>query len=303
MRMRFLMAVAVLALSAAMCTAGGLPRMYVVVEKVVVAPCEKSPQSIQIYGWFTRAQSTRSDDFSKPTYGYIHLGEGCDADLAHWKKAAGTGKVVVVGCCGVAADFLQVPIHKVTEPATKPDAAYPKGQLMAYGDLFADRYRLDQPAAKALLAAAEVKPADGATMTRFITDAVFLGLERDGVPRAVAAQLAKNPDFLGKCSLCNPTHDAFVRYSQRSDQPEGKGLKEDLQVRLSSTELKVRHEALRELVQGYMERAYAGSKLTDEERAALRAAIDKHRKVGEGGLPRGQTFCPSCDGAACALPR
>jgi hypothetical protein len=302
MRTRFLTALAVLVLIATKGFAGGLPPMYVVVEKVVVSPCEKSPQSIQIYGWFTRLQSTRTDDFSKPVYGYIHLGEGCEADLAQWKKAAGTGKVVVVGCCGGAADFLKVPIHKVTEPATRPDAAYPKGQLMAYGDLFADRFRLDQPVAKALLAAADVKPSDGATMTRFITDAVTRGLERDGVPREFAAQLARNTDYLGKCMLCNATHAAFVHYAKWTDQPAGKGLKEDLRVRLSSAEVKVRHEALRELVQGYMERAYADVKMTDAERAAMRAAIDKHRNLG-GGLPRGQTFCPSCDGAACALPR
>jgi hypothetical protein len=295
----------IVGLSAATGFAGGMPPMYVVVEKVVLAPSDSQPEAIQIWGWFTRMQPQRTDEkFSKPTYGYIYLGAGCAADAPKWKEAAGAGKAVVVGCCYQAGDFLKVPIHKPGDEVSKPDADYPKNQLCLYETLFADKDFRDLPYVKALLAAAHVKPVTGDVMAKFITDAVFTGLKQDGVSRDVARQIGKNPDFLGKCLLCRPTQMAFEDYSRLPIQPEGKGLKEDMQKRLTSTEAQTRHEALRELVQNYMEQAYAKSKMSDDERQAMRAAIDDQRKAGLGtSFPRGQKFCPSCDGAACVLRR
>jgi hypothetical protein len=249
-------------------------------------------------------QPQRTDEkFSKPTYGYIYLGAGCAADAPKWKEAAGAGKAVIVGCCFQAGDFLKVPIHKPKDEVSKPDAAYPKNQLELYDHLFADNEFQELPYVKALLAAAHVKPVTGDVMAKFITDAVFTGLKQDGVSRDVARQIGKNPDFLGKCLLCRPTQMAFEDYSRLPIQPEGKGLKEEMQKRLTSTEAQTRHEALRELVQNYMEQAYAKSKMSDEERQAMRTAIDDQRKAGLGAFPRSQKFCPSCDGAACVLKR
>lgn len=282
---------------------GGLPPMFVIVDKVVLEPSESNPERIQIHGWFTRLQSERTDDFSKPVYGYIYLGEGCATDAAKWQKAAGSRKAVVVGGCHKAGDFLTVRIRKLTEVADQPDVAYPQEQLERYGDLYGRGDFDKRPEVKALLAAANVKEVDVNIMMKFITESIMEGLKEDGVPREFAAVLAKNADYFGKCLLCSPTQDAFRQYSQIAKQPEGKGLKEDLRVRLTSTDVPTRHQGLRELVQIYMGRGYAKAKLPDDERKAMQQLIEHHRKAGAAGLANGQKFCPSCEGASCSLLR
>jgi hypothetical protein len=115
----------------------------------------------------------------------------------------------------------------------------------------------------------------------------------------VAAALAKNPDFLGKCPICGPTHDALTEYGKLTIQPtakEAKGLPEELVTRLQSDKTETRHAALRELVQRYIECEYVRLELTPEQRTALHKELEKMRELGMGGLRTRQKFCPSCDG-------
>ena len=149
-------------------------------------------------------------------------------------------------------------------------------------------------------------PSKAPGATEFLKRAILDGLAEDGVPPALARVLAKNPDFLGKCPICGPTQDALAKYGQLTIQPaarEGKGLPNDLMHRLESAKTEVRHAALRELVQRYIEREYTRLELTAEERAKLHNQFEKMRKSGMHGLRPGQKFCPSCDGATCRTPK
>jgi hypothetical protein len=290
--------------AASVSNAGGPPPMYVVVSKVETTECKGSLSSIRIWGTFTRLENARSQEFTRPVHGYIEFGYGSDADAPKWRKAAGTGRAVAVGICHEAGAFLTVPIHSgKPNQDERAETPYPKDQLERCGTLYADGDLAREPYVKAVLAAANALVVDRAAMSKFIQSSVFDGLKEDGVPREFAAQLAHNPDFLGKCSLCAPTQDAFVQYSKLDKQPEGKGLKEDLRTRLASDNPKVRRSALRELVQQYMESGYAKAKMSPEERLAMQRVIEDVRKASMSGLPRGQKFCPSCDGASCSLSR
>ncbi len=288
--------------------AGGPPPMYVVVDKVETTQCKGSLSSIRIWGTFTRIENARSDKFTKPVRGYIEFGYGSDADAPKWKKAAGTGKVVMVGSCHEAGAFLTVPI-RTSDKDARPETPYPKDVLERFGELYADGKLEKEPHVKALLDAAKsitfanAVTVDHSSMSKFIESSVMEGMKEDGVPREFAAQLARNPDYLGKCSLCMPTREAFVLYSKLEKRPEGKGLKEDLRVRLASAEAEVRHAALRELVQKYVERGYAKATMSQDERTAMQKMIAEERKNRMGGLPKGQKFCPACDGASCRLVR
>lgn len=285
--------------------AGGPPPMYVVVSKVETTECKGSLSSIRIWGTFTRMENVRSDVYSKPVHGYMQFGYGSDADAPKWKKAAGTGRAVAVGSCHEAGAFLTEPIRTgrsddKDEQVNKP---YPKDVLERFGDVYANGEFDKEPHVKALYAAAKAFNVDFAATMQFIQNSVFDGLKQDGVPRAFAAQLAANPDYVGKCSLCASTREALILYSKLDKQPGGKGLKEDLRTRLAGANAEVRHSALRELVQQYMERGYAKAKLTPEERTAMQQVIEGIRKASMGGLSKGQKFCPACDGASCSLPR
>jgi hypothetical protein len=295
---KMLLAAIALVLASLPAMAGGPPPMYVVVQKVVLEPNDKNPKAIQIWGWFTRTENARSFEFTKPAYGFIHLGKGCETDAAIWKKSAGSGKAVAVGSCGDAGTFLSVPIHSASAKPKAPDADYSKECLGRIGSVYAENGLEKQAEVKALLAAAAVKPVDETDMSNFVHDAILAGLNEDGVPLKFAAKVAGQPDFLGKCPLCRPSQMAFQDYGNLRVQPEGKGLENDLRKRLTSAEEITRHEALRDLVRTYMERAYAKSKMSAAEKQSMRAAIEKQRSAGLDGLGR-QKFCPSCDGASC----
>jgi hypothetical protein len=133
--------------------AGGPPPVYVVVDKVTLEPSADAPDRIKIHGTFVRLADVHKYEYGKPVEGYVYLDLGENAAKARaeweaWKKAAGTGKVVAVGSCGEAGTFLSAPIHKPTDRAAKPDAAYKAGLLYADTDRWWER----EPAVRDLLA-------------------------------------------------------------------------------------------------------------------------------------------------------
>jgi hypothetical protein len=142
--------------------------------------------------------------------------------------------------------------------------------------------------------------------SRFILDAVADGLNADGVPPALAAAIARNDkDFIPKCRICGMARKALVAHGELKQAPAaqaGRGLSEDLIRRLQSRESSIRHGALKDLIQRYMDHAHAKLDVSAEQRAALQKDLEEMRKMAMGGLPRGQKFCPSCDGA-CRIDR
>ena len=141
----------------------------------------------------------------------------------------------------------------------------------------------------------------------FISRAVSEGLADDGVPPSPAVALAKHDeDFVKKCSIREPTHNAQAKYAKRTDAPaakDGKGLPGELVKRLKSDADDTRRAALRELVRRYVEQSYAKLDRSAEQKAALQTKLDELRKAATGGLPAGQKLCPPCDGAACRTPK
>jgi hypothetical protein len=145
--------------------AGGVPVMFVVVDRVETTQDDSSISMIRIWGSFTRrTQEPWSSDFCKPIDGYIQFGLGSDKEAPKWKKAVRTGKAVPVGCCGGAGAFETVVIHPANEKP-KDDGEkvqYSTGHLELYGphaagDLFAGGQFDDWPEVKALLAFAAAK--------------------------------------------------------------------------------------------------------------------------------------------------
>ncbi len=158
-----------------------------------------------------------------------------------------------------------------------------------------------------VLAAPPAPPANKSLVAfEFVQSAVTNGLLEDGVAPALAAELATREDFVPKCSLCGPTHNALVAHGKLKAVPavkEGKGMPEELATRLKSDATATRQFALRELVQGYTEREYARRDLRAAQRAELQKELEEMRKRAMGGLKEGQKFCPSCDGACRLTPK
>src|SRR5436190_6218099 len=154
---KFLLAPVILvAFGAATAFAGGRPVMYVVVDRVETTQDQSSISMIRIWGSFTRAKNPTLQfaDFSKLIDGYIQFGRGSDNEEPKWRKAAGTGKAVLVGSCAGAGAFETVVIHPADE---KPkdggeNVPYPTGRLELFGDMFAGGRDNHLPEVKALLA-------------------------------------------------------------------------------------------------------------------------------------------------------
>jgi hypothetical protein len=202
-------------------------------------------------------------------------------------------------------------------PATFFDEWYALGEGFEMPEKVSTDAELDVPAKPAHLlprfkaaatspqtpVADKLKPIE---VSKFLHRSIIDGMTEDGIPPAFAAQLAKNDDFLGKCQICSPTHLALQEYGNLKDTPtrkEGKGLTEDLVKRLSSEMKDVRRDALREMVSQYTERAYRRADMTAEQRDAIHKELEQMRKSQADGLPAGQKFCPSCDGACRLLPK
>jgi hypothetical protein len=140
----------------------------------------------------------------------------------------------------------------------------------------------------------------------FITAALTTGLTEDGIPPAFVAQIAKRDDFIGKCSICGPTQQALLAYGKLDKKPvakEGKGLTEELVKRLQSDDNETRRAALREMVRRYVEFEFARRDLSEAQKEGLQKKLDEMRKSQASGLPTGQKFCPSCDGACRLAPK
>ncbi len=147
---------------------GGRPVMYVVVDRIETTQNDSSISMIRIWGSFTRVKPNLrwnaqyeywGHDYCKPIHGYIQFGPGSDKEASKWKQAVGTGKAVVVGCCGGAGAFETVVIHPANnKPKDDGDIVrYPTGNLELFGDLFANGSRDNNPEVKTLLAFAAIK--------------------------------------------------------------------------------------------------------------------------------------------------
>jgi len=131
----FLLAPLILAaFGAAPAFAGGRPVMYVVVDRVETTQDNSSISMIRIWGSFSRAEGS-TIYYGKPIFGYIQFGSGSDKEAPKWRKAAGTGKAVVVGCCAGAGAFETVRIHPADEkPKDLGDnVPYPAGHIELFG--------------------------------------------------------------------------------------------------------------------------------------------------------------------------
>lgn len=163
MQAKWIFAVCCVIATSSLVQAGGPPPMYVVVHKVVIDRQSPSPSWVQIWGCISRvengtdAKGQRKHGYSKPVYGYVYLSAPSktvrefNEELKDWQNAAGTGKAVAIGSCGVAGCMLKCPIHSPDEVIAKPDDTYTVGHLRAFGDLYANDAFNQQPEVAALL--------------------------------------------------------------------------------------------------------------------------------------------------------
>jgi hypothetical protein len=153
-------------------------------------------------------------------------------------------------------------------------------------------------------------PGTGAALPKadeFVRAAVYDGLAADGVSPLLAEELARNPDFIKGCGLCEATHKAITEYAKLAKAPAakpGRGLAQETVKKLRSEDRDVRLAALRDLISRYMGFAYDKANLPAAQRAVLEQRVKAmvlQLKNPEDGLPMGLPFCPSCDGA-CKKP-
>lgn len=134
---RFLSSAIVIAVIASTAFAGGPPAMFAIVDKIELKPDAKTPQTIRIWGSFTRAKP-RTMDYQQPVYGYMLLRidakakQECRSEWVEWQKAADSGNVMAVGICLDAGRFVEFPIRKANEKVTTPDGVYPVRKICDY---------------------------------------------------------------------------------------------------------------------------------------------------------------------------
>lgn len=163
MKAKWILATLFVMFTASLAIAGGPPPMYVVVTKVELDTGRKGPDTIKIWGHFTRVEPKPGEkgidynNWSKPTFGYVYFSikDRNDAkvmeEIKEWQKAAGSRKAVAVGSCGDAGCMLKCPIHSEKETVAKPDAEYTSEILKRFGTLYASDDFAKHPAVAALV--------------------------------------------------------------------------------------------------------------------------------------------------------
>lgn len=155
--------------------------------------------------------------------------------------------------------------------------------------------------------------------------AVLEGLYRDGVSDEAADALLLTNDaegyalFVPGCPICTPALNALRTYRTRPDfagykVPQdnfGPGLPADIEAACTGTNIDARFKALNALIEGYIARYLEARRLTPDEAAQWRIAMEDWRKQGMAGLSAQQVggkdssfkSCAVCDAAngACGL--
>ena len=129
----------------------------------------------------------------------------------------------------------------------------------------------------------------------FIFRSVLDGLADDGVPPALAKALAGNGDFVKKCGICGMTRKALFVHGElkmrRNRRPTGVCGRTWRSGSMSNDEA-VRRDALRELIQRYIEFGHAGLDVAAEQKNALQSDLETMRKDAMGGLEKGRSSAP-----------
>jgi hypothetical protein len=135
----------------------------------------------------------------------------------------------------------------------------------------------------------------------FVQTAVENGLAEGGIPVELAAELAKrDDDFVGKCEICEPTRRALKAHAKREKVTAATDpLPADLVKALRSDDAGTRQPALTDLVERCVAREATRQKLTGEQKDALKADLERMRKVASANLGK-RKGCALCDGA-CKL--
>jgi hypothetical protein len=130
----------------------------------------------------------------------------------------------------------------------------------------------------------------------FIETAVFDGLTKDHLPRALAKSLLETKDnWVEKCEICDASKHGFERYLQAASGGTS-GLARDMETRLQSDHNSVRLFALNQLIQKYLT-----TQLKEPERQWLMEAMMTMKKhTDELKPPMG--FCAVCEGACLLDP-
>jgi len=96
--------------------------VYARVDRVVMAPNDTAPQTIQVFGVFSVANRDNPSDYAPPARGYLFFTAGGDESLirrewADLKSVAGTGQIV-----GLGSRYTMKPrVRAATDKPADPD--------------------------------------------------------------------------------------------------------------------------------------------------------------------------------------
>jgi len=184
----------------------------------------------------------------------------------------------------------------------------------------AQRATVQDPAQDPSLADGKQQPRRAFDMGHEIFYAVLEGLYADGVDngtvdRILAADDGEWRHFVYGCPTCIYVLEAFRHYRARPDfvsfkhggNTWGNGLSDAEKQAFASEDLKVRLEALHELVENWLDRRMDLLRLRDQERREWQSQLNERSKKGmallrsfqEAGRMQawGDAECPSCEGA------
>jgi len=159
-------------------------------------------------------------------------------------------------------------------------------------------------------------PADD--RTKFLFHGVFEGLVEDGAQVEAVEKILAHKDewFVPKCPICYAVHAGFRAYASygrdngwRSPRKDGlppwfgAGWPAETIDALKSEDIKTRHGALERLVNRYVDRRFARTKMTEKEVESMRISLKIGMKEGFVAMERTNSkerfpaSCPSCEGA------
>lgn len=154
-------------------------------------------------------------------------------------------------------------------------------------------------ASKIQVKAPEPNPEGNITMSKFLEDAVFYGLQKDAAPLELVEKVKKGQLFVPKCPICGPVERGFNKHKQNLPEIVVKRDKNSVVAKMMNAEGKEKQQmAFRDLIAEYVDQYYTALKFNSEAKQKMQDELANGRKKGMSYKSDSfGKFCPSCDGA------
>jgi len=206
-------------------------------------------------------------------------------------------------CATTPAEPVAVQPPPADQPVPAPETVAPPPETVAPPPEVVQAPAPPAPLPPSPFLEEELKKAatNGYAADAFLQFAARNGAWQDGLSAEIALGLAAEkwgPIFVGaKCKICSNIKRGLQDYGAAHLTPGGAGLAEAEWTALQSSDQKVRHQAMAEVVHRWVERAFAALAMEGEARQKLEDELVQRRKNGMQAKPFSFERCPSCDGA------